>query len=351
MTISQGKYVPLYFCCLVLVLLLTLLGAATVLADNDFNDFGEDTTITTSDFVSSAKQSSDTTKEIINVSGSSTVSSVLNLIADRFEQRHKEIKINITGGGSSSTLKAMLSTPDTIGQMSRAMKKKERAIFFQHYGYEPLEFKIAVDALAVYVNKHNSLNQLSITQLAEIYAEDSHNINQWGDLKRPEFGTQIWKNRAIRLFSLPQSTGAYSLFKKRVLKKSGYKVSMISYPTSSTVVQAVGVYPGAIAFASSFYKTNRTHFVALQGKDSLFYRPEQQWITSFKYPLARYLYLYVNSKPGTPLPTKIQQLLQFLLADGTQILIQRAGFFPVSKIIRDQQSSLLTAKKKTPQHK
>ncbi len=280
--------------------------------------------------------SSNKNKQIINISGSTTVSNVLNLLADKFEQNYKNIQIKISGGGSSSAVRAMLNNSATIGQMSRAMKQKEWDAFVKHYGYEPVEFKIAVDALAVYVNKKNPVDKLTSTQLLDLFS-DSHHINYWGELKSDQLMTPNWEKQLIQVYTLPKIAGAYSLFNKRMLKKAGYKISAISEPTSSSVVQSVGVNPGGITFASSFYKTRRTQFVALEGKDGQFYEPVQPWISSFKYPVSRYLYLYINQKPGTKLVLKNKQLLAFLMADATQLLIKRAGFYSVSDKIRTQQ--------------
>lgn len=322
--------------------------AATAFADNGFWD--ENSSLTSSsassdsfssNLFSSKNVSASTNKQTINVSGSTTVSSVLNLLADRFEQRYKETRINIIGGGSSSALTAMLADSDTIGQMSRAMKAKERDAFIKHYGYEPVEFKIAVDALAVYINKNNPVKQLTTTQLADIFSQNTPHVNYWGDIKLAKLNSTDWKKQPIQIYSLPQSSGAYSLFNKRILNKAGYKVSIISQPTSSSVVQAVGVNPGAISFASSFFKTQRTHFVALEAKDGRFYQPVQPWISTFQYPLSRYLYLYINQKPGTAIAAKNKLFLQFLMSDGTQVLIKRAGFYSVSEKIRRQQLELL----------
>ena len=280
-------------------------------------------------------------KQTINVTGSTTVSNVLNILADRFEQTHNKILININGGGSSSAVTAMLANPETIGQMSRAMKLKEKSAFIKHYGYEPTEFKVAVDALAIYVNKGNPVKQLTSVQLADIFSKKSQHIDTWDDLKLPHMNTGNWKKEVIQIYTLPQSAGAYSLFNKKILNKSGYKISSIIQPTSSAVVQAVGVNLEAITFASSFFKTRRTHFVALEGKDGQFYQPVQPWISSFQYPLSRYLYLYVNKKPGTAISLKDKKFLQFLMADGTQTLIKRAGFYSVSQKLRKQQLELL----------
>ena len=319
-------------------LYILLISATTACADNGFWDeqSGFKSSSVTAKYISS-----NDSKQTINVTGSTTVSNALNILADRFEQNHKKIRINISGGGSSSAVRAMLTQPETIGQMSRAMKPKERNTFVKHYGYEPIEFKVAVDALAVYVNKKNPVKQLTSVQLADIFSKKSHHINTWGDLKLSGLNTDDWHKQVIQIYTLPQFSGAYSLFNKKILNKSGYKVSSISQPTSSSVVQAVGVDSGAITFASSFFKTKRTHFVALEGKDGQFYQPVQPWISSFKYPLSRYLYLYINKKPGTALSLKNKQFLQFLMADGTQILIKRAGFYSVSEKIRLQQLELL----------
>ena len=319
----------------VLSLILTV---TTVFAENGFWKAQESALPSST---STINKSSNTRIQSINITGSTTVSNVLNILADRFEQNHNNIRINIVGGGSSSAVTAMLANTENIGQMSREMKSKERNAFIKHYGYEPIEFKVAVDALAVYVNKKHPVKQLTSNQLADIFSMKSQHINTWGDLKLSQVNTMDWQKKVIQIYTLPKTSGAYSLFNKKVLKKAGYKVSSISQPTSSAVVQAVGVDSGGITFASSFFKTKRTHFLALEGKDQKFYQPVQPWISSFQYPLSRYLYLYVNKKPGTAISVKNKQFLRFLMANGTQTLIKRAGFYSVSKKIRQQQLELL----------
>lgn len=327
----------LYF---LLTIITGFIASATLaLAENGF--WNEQSNEVSSSNNSSSVSAMPQSKQVINVTGSTTVSNVLNILADRFEQNYKKSQIHISGGGSSSAVKAMLAHPDTIGQMSRAMKAKERAAFVKHYGYEATEFKVAVDALAIYVNKNNPVKQLSIVQLADVFSKKSPHVTAWGHLNLAEIKTDNWQNQTIQIYTLPTIAGAYSLFNKRILNKSGYKISAVSQPTSSSVVQSTGVDPGGITFSSSFFKTRRTHFVALEGKDGQFYQPVQPWISSFQYPLSRYLYLYINKKPGTSMALKNKQFLQFLMAEGTQTLIKRAGFYSVSKKIRQQQLNTL----------
>lgn len=323
----------------ILLSFLMCLIASITFADNGF--WNETSTIKSVGVTGKHAKKVSINKQMINLSGSSTVSNVLNLLADRFEEQHKNIKISISGGGSSSAVLAMLANSDSIGQMSRAMKKKERDAFVKHYGYEPIEFKIAVDALAVYVNKNNPIKELTKNQLINVFSDSRQHVDHWGDLDLQVVNNDRWKKQVIQVFTLPKIAGAYSLFNKRMLKQGGYKISTISEPTSSSVVQSVGVNPGGITFASSFFRTKRTRFVALEAEDGQLYMPVQPWISSFKYPISRYLYLYINKKPGTELSVKHKQFFKFLMADGTQLLIKRAGFYSVSDEIRKQQIDML----------
>jgi len=265
-------------------------------------------------------------------------------LADRFETKHANISISLTGGGSSSAVKAMLANANVIGQMSRPMKEKERESYKTQYGYEPLEIKIATDAIAIYVHKDNPLEQLSTSQLAGIFGsdkkKDGKSVDNWVDLNISSLNIEPWKTTEIEVFGLPSTTGAYSLFRKRILNKGAFNSRMKSFPTSSSVVQGTGVDKTAISFSSSFYATKRTHFVALEATDGNYYMPDDKSVINHQYPLSRYLYLYINPKPGLEQTPELKSFIHFLMEEDTQLLIQRAGFYPVTKAIRDKQADL-----------
>ncbi len=218
MSLSIRQALYLFLIIIAGFILSTMIFVSMAFADNGFWSEQEKESVSS---ISSKHALSNHKIQSINVSGSTTVSNVLNILADRFEQNHKNIRIDISGGGSSSAVTAMLAHPETIGQMSRAMKPEERNAFVKHYGYEPIEFKIAVDALAVYVNKNNPVKQLTSKQLTDIFSKKNPHINTWGDLHLTVVNTPEWQKQVIQIYTLPFSSGAYSLFDKKLLNKAG----------------------------------------------------------------------------------------------------------------------------------
>ena len=284
-------------------------------------------------------------KTTITLSGSVLVSTAINLLAGQFDNEHEDAIIKIIGGGSSTAITAMLADDNVVGQISRPITEQEREIYQAHYGYQPIEIKVAIDALAIYVNKDNPLQQLSMAQLRSIFIQhqqglDSPQVVNWGDLAIKQLDVEPWQTAEITLFGLPANSGAYAMMQKRVLDNGEFNKTMQTFLTSSSTVQGTGVDKNAIAFASSFYLTKRTHFVAVQAKDGHYYLPKKQVLLEKEYPLERYLYLYVTPKPTIGISAELKQLIQFLMADDTQTLIGKAGFYPVEKAIRDQQAVL-----------
>jgi len=282
-------------------------------------------------------------RTVIRLSGSTTVSNIINLLAGQFEQKHTDTVIKLTSAGSSSAVRAMLIDPNVVGQMSRPMKKKEHEQFKAQYGVEPIELKIAVDAIAIFVHKDNPIQQLTMAQLKSIFVQNKHNeeVDLWQSVGNNNSEDDYWQTAKIQRYGLNSKTGAYSLFKKKVLNKQDFNVQMRSFSTSSSTVQAVGVEKNAIAFASSYYATKKTRFVALQAGDKQYYQPNEQSLTNLDYPLARYLYLYVTPESQTAHSVEFKQFIQFLMAQDTQALIKRAGFYSVAKDIRNKQMLLL----------
>jgi len=279
---------------------------------------------------------------VISLSGSTTVSNIINLLAGQFEQKHTDTVLKLTGGGSSSALKAMLTDPNIVGQMSRPMKEKERISYKAQYGVDPIELKIAVDAIAIFVHKDNPIQQVTMAQLKSVFVQNKHDeeIELWQSLGINPSEDDYWQTAKIQRYGLSSTTGAYSLFKKKVLNKQEFNVQIESFSTSSSTVQAVGVEKSGIAFSSSFYATKKTKFLAIQADDKQYYQPNEQSLTNLDYPLARYLYLYITPGSETATSTAFKQFVHFLMAQDTQALIKRAGFYSVSKTIRNKQSVL-----------
>jgi phosphate transport system substrate-binding protein len=97
--------------------------------------------------------------------GSDTLNNEMALWAKGFEGQYPGVKIEIEGKGSATAPPALLEGASEFGPMSRPMNADEIAVFEKKYGYKPTHFRVAADALAVYVNKDNPILCLTMQQL------------------------------------------------------------------------------------------------------------------------------------------------------------------------------------------
>ena len=87
--------------------------------------------------------------------GSDTLANLMTLWAEEFKRLYPNVNVQIQAAGSSTAPPALTEGTSNFGPMSRKMKDKELAAFEGKYGYKPTRFAVAIDALAVYVNKDN----------------------------------------------------------------------------------------------------------------------------------------------------------------------------------------------------
>lgn len=201
--------------------------------------------------------------------------------------------------------------------------------FETQFGYKPTRVCIAIDGLGVFVSKNNPVKGLTLTELDAMYSttlkRGGRSITQWGQLGL----TGEWANRPVALYGLRSGAGANALFADFVLKGGDFRPSMHGEFVSSSVVQGVGVEAGGVGFASVFYQTRRTRLVPLSADGTNYYKPTMEHCLSGKYPLARFLILHVNRKPGTPLDAPTLELHRYMLSRQGQESVMDAGSYPL----------------------
>ena len=94
------------------------------------------------------------------------------LWARAFEKLYPDVKIDVEAKGSATAPAALLEGKSQFGPMSRPMTAEESAAFEEKYGYKVSKFRVAVDALAVYVNKDNPIPCLTIPQISGIFSSE-----------------------------------------------------------------------------------------------------------------------------------------------------------------------------------
>src|ERR671919_1255176 len=119
--------------------------------------------------------------------GSDTLNNLMTLWAETFYKFYPNVKIQIEGKGSTTAPPALISGTAQLGPMSRPMRGTEIDEFEKRYGYKPTPIRVAVDGLAVFVNKDNPIQCLTMEQVDAVFSKSrrsgyKEDINTWGQL-------------------------------------------------------------------------------------------------------------------------------------------------------------------------
>ncbi len=174
------------------------------------------------------------------------------------------MNIEIEGKGSATAPPALLEGAAQFGPMSRPMTAEEIDAFEKKYGYKASGFRVAVDALAVYVNKDNPIRCLTLQQLNRIFSSTykvagGGNIKTWGDVGL----TGEWATMPISLYGRNSISGTYEFFRATALNNGDYKDDVKQQPGSEAVVRGVANDRSAIGYSGLDYKTNEVRTVPL----------------------------------------------------------------------------------------
>ncbi|MFM8983415.1 MAG: PstS family phosphate ABC transporter substrate-binding protein, partial [Spartobacteria bacterium] len=199
------------------------------------------------------------------------------------------------------------------------------------FGYKPTEVPVAVDALAVFVNKDNPVKGLTMAQVDGIFSSSrksgSEDLTEWGQVGL----TGDWAKKPFSIYGRNSASGTYGFFKDEALQKGDFKPTVKEQPGSSAVVQGIASDLGGIGYSGIGYKTSDVHTVALGEEADEFVEPNYENSVSGEYPLARFLYVYVNKKPGTALDPLTSEFLKFVLSKEGQEVVVKDGYFPLPK--------------------
>ncbi|OQK16839.1 phosphate-binding protein [Methyloprofundus sedimenti] len=263
--------------------------------------------------------------------GSDTLANLMTLWAEAFKRNYPNVNIQIQAAGSSTAPPALTEATANIGPMSRKMKDKELDAFEKKYGYKPTAVPVAIDALAVYVNKDNPIEGMTIAQVDAIMSSTRKcgyptDISTWGEAGL----TGSWKDKSIQLYGRNSVSGTYGYFKKKALCKGDYKNNVNEQPGSASVVQSVATSLNGIGYSGIGYKTSGVKAVALtKNIGSPFVDATPENALSGKYPLARFLYIYVNKKPNQPLAPLEREFIKMVLSKEGQQIVIKDGYIPL----------------------
>ncbi len=260
--------------------------------------------------------------------GSSALTQLLNRWTTEFKRIHSGFELEVIGGGSGTAPPALTEGNAELAPMSRPMTDGEKNAFRAKHGYEPTRITVTVDALAIYVNKSNPVQKISLRDLDSLYSlsrkRGGSEIKTWGDLG----ATGEWADKPIRVFG-PQSTqGMHGVFRAEILQGGEYRYDMRTEPVASAIVQGVGADELAIGFASHSLATARTKALSVaEAPNAVAIAPTHASALDESYPLARKLFIYVNRPPNSAHSPLLREFFKFVCSrQGQGVAIELSGY-------------------------
>ncbi|MDH5587841.1 MAG: PstS family phosphate ABC transporter substrate-binding protein [Nitrospirota bacterium] len=267
----------------------------------------------------------------VEIVGSNTMKTILESWKGKLGKIQPGLDLILETGGSATGVESLINGKINIAAMSRPMTNEEINAFALRIGYPPASVPVAVDALAVFVQKDNPLDHITLQRLDALFSSDRRrgapeSLDQWGQLGL----SGVWANAPIHAQIRDANSGTAQFFREFVLLGGKDKEPGMVQPGAASVVYAVTNDSYAIGYSGIGYRTNSVkplRVAAIEGDP--FVEPTFETATNGTYPLRRLLYLYVNQSPNTKPSPVLSEIIKFAVSLEGQQLVSMAGFFPL----------------------
>jgi phosphate transport system substrate-binding protein len=251
--------------------------------------------------------------ERITVKGSDTMVILAQKWAEVYMQSNPNAVIQVTGGGSGTGISALINGATDIANSSRKMKPTEKEKLKARYNTLGVEVACAKDGITVYLHPSNKIKELTLKQLSEIYKGNVKNWKEVGGADAP-----------IKLYGRENSSGTYVFFQENVVK-GDYAANCQTLPGTAAVVNAVKKDPNAIGYGGAAYAEGIELCKVKKDENSPAYLATAETIKTGEYPITRFLFMYLKSKPTGAMKAYID----WILSPEGQKLVVETGYFPV----------------------
>ena len=271
--------------------------------------------------------------------GSDTLANLMTLWTEAFTREYPNVNVQVQAAGSSTAPPALTQGTSNFGPMSRPMKDSELEAFAKKHGYRPVGVRVALDALAIYVHKDNPLESMSIEEVDAVFSATkrcggARYISTWGELGLS--GT--WTTRPIQLYGRNSVSGTYGYFKTAALCSGDFKNTVNEQPGSASVVQSVTSSLNGIGYSGIGYETPGVRAISISRRaDTQAVEASFENAINRTYPLARFLYIYANKRPGTPLAPLETEFLKLVLSKDGQLVVRKDGYIPLPVEIAERE--------------
>ena len=257
----------------------------------------------------------------ITVKGSDTLVVLAQKWAEAYMGKNADTKIQVTGGGSGVGFAALQNKTTDLANASRKIKPAEITTCIKAFGKRPTEYKVCLDGLSVFVSADNPVKELTVAQLADIFTGKIKNWKDVGGADAP-----------ITVYSRENSSGTYEFFKENVLQGRDFAASAQTMPGTAAVLQAVAKDKNGIGYGGAAYGAGAKHLSVKKDDSSPAVDPTEENVVAGKYPIWRYLFVYVNPSLDKG---EINKYLAWIRSDEGQKLVKDVGYFPLPKNLRE----------------
>jgi phosphate transport system substrate-binding protein len=282
--------------------------------------------------VSPPAQANPTQGRNITIKGSDTMVILGQRWAEVYMSKNPGSTIQVTGGGSGTGIAALINGTCDIAESSRPMKDTEKEQTRQKRGKEVVEFPVALDGLAVYVNERNPISELSVEQLKRIYTGAA---KKWSDVGG--------RDERIILYGRENNSGTYVYFKEHVLENADYFPTTQTLPGTAAVINAVARDARGIGYGGIAYGKGIKHLRVKKDANSPAIEPSMENVISGVYPISRFLFWYLAGQPSGDL----KKLLDWVMTKDGQSVVENVGYYPLPESVLTKYSGAASKDKRS----
>jgi phosphate transport system substrate-binding protein len=297
-------------------------------------------------------------EENLNLVGADVMDEITLGWVKLFRKAYPKLSVTMEARASGTGGPALTEGRAHLAPVGRELLPPEEKAFVEKFGYRPLAIRVATGSVGslgktassvVLVDKNNPLRGLTMAQLDAIYSKTRlrghSDIKTWGDLGL----TGEWAARPIHLYGLKPVNGIEQFVKTVVLKGGEYKdgiqfVKGKGFTHAFTVAaEDMGQHPGGLTYALLANVTPNVKVVPLaENAGEPFVDPTVENVYTHRYPLSRYVYIFVNRPPGKPLAPKIKEFLKAVLSrEGQDIVAKEGVYIPLTpQVVREELTKL-----------
>ena len=270
--------------------------------------------------------------------GSDTLAGMTTLWVEEFQQLYPGVNGQVQASGSATAPPALTEQTAQFGPMSRPMRNREIEAFERVHGYKPTELRIAIDAIGIFVHRDNPIQGLNFVQIDSIFSVTM----RCGGVEPIMTWTQLgldyqWAERAIQMFGRNSVSGTYGYFKQNALCGGDFRNTVNEQPGSASVVQSVASAINTIGYSGVGYQVSGVKLLPIAKQGEKYVDATRENILSGKYPLSRYLYVYINKNPNKSLSPIEREFIRFIYSQQGQAMVEKDGYIALSPDIAQQE--------------